>query len=322
VNDAQQLDELFRAAVAAIDAGDVDSLERLLAQHPRLVRERLRQPGAWLRAQIGQALDGFFKHPYLLWFVSEDAVRNGTLPANITEVTRAIIRAAVREHVDSLQEQLDYTLQLVSWSGVAAECGVQLELIDVLVDAGASPEVTDSALVNGHIEAAQRLLERGARLTLATALCLGRWDEVPRLARAAGARDRQMSFVLAALNGNARAVAAMLEHVVDVSAPSRDLYAHATPLHHAVCSGSLDTVKVLVEAGARLDRKDSIHGATPLGWAEHYVGELENGGPARQFREIAAYLGAGAPGAGARRAAGALRGRGGTSCAGRGYAAT
>lgn len=297
MNDAQELDGLFREAVAAIDAGNVDALERLLAAHPRLVRERLRKPGAWLRDQIGGALEGFFQHPYLLWFVSEDAVRNNTLPANIDQVTHTIIQAARRAGADSLQEQLDYTLQLVSWSGVAAECGVQLRLIDVLLDAGASPEVTDSALVNGHIDAARHLLERGAKLTLATALCVGRWSDVPALAQAASARDRQMSLVLAALNGNAQAVATMLDYGVDVSAPSRDLYAHGTPLHHAVCSGSLDTVKVLVEAGARLDQKDTAHGATPLGWAEHYVDELQKGGPARQYAEIAVYLGAGAPGA-------------------------
>jgi hypothetical protein len=41
VNEAERLDELFRQAVAAIDAGDAVTLERLLAEHPRLVRDRL-----------------------------------------------------------------------------------------------------------------------------------------------------------------------------------------------------------------------------------------------------------------------------------------
>ena len=77
MRDAELLDTLFREAVAAIDAGDVATLERLLAQHPRLVRDRLKSPGAWLRSQIGEALDGFFRRPYLLWFVTEDAVRTG-----------------------------------------------------------------------------------------------------------------------------------------------------------------------------------------------------------------------------------------------------
>ena len=93
------LDGLFRQAVAAIDAGDAVLLERLLAEHPRLVRDRLESPGEWLRAQIGPALDGFFRHPYLLWFVTEDAVRTGQLFANVAEVARAIIQAASRAGV-------------------------------------------------------------------------------------------------------------------------------------------------------------------------------------------------------------------------------
>jgi len=124
--------------VSAIDAGDVASLERLLAEHPRLVRDRHHSPGAWLRDKVGDALDGFFRQPYLLWFVAEDPVRNGKLPRNIAQVTCTIIEAGKREGLDSRQDQLDYALRLVCWSWIARECGVQIEIIDVLIDAGAS----------------------------------------------------------------------------------------------------------------------------------------------------------------------------------------
>jgi hypothetical protein len=83
--------------VAAIDTGDVAKLERLVGTTPALVRERLAAPGAWLRDTVGRALDGFFRRPYLLWFVAEDPVRNGRLPENIAEVARVIIDAARRE---------------------------------------------------------------------------------------------------------------------------------------------------------------------------------------------------------------------------------
>jgi hypothetical protein len=36
-----------------------------------------------------------------------------------------------------------------------------------------------------------------------------------------------------------------------------------------VYSGSIDAVKVLVDAGAALDRRDAIYDGTPLDWAEH-----------------------------------------------------
>ncbi|MGH7565709.1 MAG: hypothetical protein ACREK2_02655, partial [Gemmatimonadota bacterium] len=170
---SHELDALFREAVSAIDTGDMSTLETLLATHPEIVRDRLDSPGAWLREQVGDALQGFFRRPYLLWFVAEDPVRNGKLPGNIASVTRAILHAAQREGLESLQEQVDTALRLVSWSWIARECGVQIELIDALVDAGASPDGNpDNALVNGNFAAAAHLVERGAKLTLATALCL------------------------------------------------------------------------------------------------------------------------------------------------------
>ena len=291
MNDANSLDGLFREAVAAMDAGDVAKVERLTREHPRLLRERLKSPGPWLRDKVGRALDGFFKKPYLLWFVAEDPVRNDTLPANIPHVAASIIDAARRDHVDSLQEQLDYALSLVAWSWVADRCGVQLPLIDVLVDAGASTDgVPDNALVNGHAAAAEHLVQRGAKLTLATALCIGRWQDVSALAEKASQRDKQFALTLTALNGKVDGLVRLVPYGVDISAPSKDLYAHATPLHHAVSSGSLAAVRVLVEAGANLGAKDKAHGATPLGWAEHFVSEPRTYDPPRQYAEIADFL--------------------------------
>src|SRR5262245_38844982 len=100
MDDATTLDVLFCDAVHAVDAGDVAGVNRLLAEHPGLVRARLMSPGAWLRERVGDALDGFFQRPYLLWFVAEDPVRNGRLPGNIASIARSIIAAAVRQGAD------------------------------------------------------------------------------------------------------------------------------------------------------------------------------------------------------------------------------
>lgn len=286
-----ELDVLFQQAVAAIDAGDVPTLERLLAQHPRLVHERLESPGSWLRDQIGPALDGFFNRPYLLWFVTEDAVRTGRLAANVAEVARLIIQAARRTGVDDLQSQLDSTLHFAVCSPIGREDGRQLELIDVLIDAGASIEGAPvQALICYNTAAAEHLLRRGATLTLPAAVCLERWDDLNRLAREASVTEKQVALGLAALNGKAEGLARLLPLGVDLDAFTSGFYSHATPLHHAVWSGRLDAVKVLVEAGAKLDTKDTAEHATPLGWAE-YAGSLpKKSGDKNQFGEIAAYL--------------------------------
>ena len=290
-NDDALLDTDFRKAVAAIDAGDIGELERLITATPALVRERLASPGAWLRDKIGNALNGFFKRPYLLWFVAEDPVRNGTLPRNIADVARAIIDAARRESKKNLQEQLDYALTLVSWSWIAREQGVQLDLIDALVDAGAAFDGNPSnALVNGNFAAAEHLVKRGANLSLDAALCLGWWDDVDRLLPTVSEKEKQFAFVLSALNGKADALRRLIAGNVDINAPSKGLYPHGTPVHHAVASGSLEAVAVLADAGANLNTKDKAWGGTPLGWAEYYVSEQAGKQSDKQYAEIAAYL--------------------------------
>jgi hypothetical protein len=295
------IDEQFKGAVSVIDAGDREALESLLSKRPELLHERLEAPGAWLREKVGGALEGFFQRPYLLWFVAEDPVRNGKLPPNIAQIARTIIEAAKRQQVDSLQEQLDYTLRLVCWSWIARECNVQIELIDVLVDAGASVDgrnvyhnrfgtQTDAAIYNRNFAAAEHLIKRGAQLTLPTALCLGRWSDIERLAAGATLGEKQDAFVQAAMNGQAEALRRMLALGVEPTTVSAQTQSHGTALHHAVWSRSLEAVKVLVEAGADLTRRDTIYNGTPLGWAKHGAQEEKNEAHAKAYREIAACL--------------------------------
>jgi peptide-methionine (S)-S-oxide reductase len=280
------IDQLFQEAVALIGRGDVPALDRLLTDHPELASERLTAPGPWLRDKIGGALDGFFKDPYLLWFVSEDVPIHGRLPKNIAEVTRLILLSA--QGAPGLQEQLDSTLRLVCWSGVAQRCGVQIELVDTLLDAGASPHSgPNCALVNCHVAVAEHLVTRGAALTLASAVCLGRWGDAHRLVAMASDAEKQFALVLAALNGKAEAVKWMVRAGADVNQPSADLYAHGSPLHHAVCSGSLATVQALVEAGANPGKRDTAWNGTPLGWAEHYLDERKDEDSQKRYGEIA-----------------------------------
>jgi peptide-methionine (S)-S-oxide reductase len=275
MNDLEIRDPLFREAVSAVDAGDVSALERLLEAHPRLVRDRL------------DAGEGYFRRPYLLWFVAENPVRNDKVPGNITRVANAIIQAAKRESPESVREQLDYALGLVVTGRVPRECGVQLDLIDLFIEAGATPGDGHDALFHREIAAYERLLERGARLTLAGAICTGREADIARLASTATAADRQIALEAAALYGKAGALGMLIGLGVDLNARDSGFGPHATALHHAVSSGSLDSVKTLVNAGADRGARDFVYQGTPLDWAEYY--ERIQAAPSRCAR-IAAYL--------------------------------
>jgi len=270
MNNTDTFDKLFQQAVSAIDSGDEKTLRQLLDAHSQLATQRLYSPGEWVTNVIGDALKSYFKDPYLLWFVSEDAVRNGKLPTNIANIASIIIQKAKSEDPTNLQEQLEYALRLVAWSTVARDCGVQIELLDILVNSGAKIDgVSNDALVNGNFDAAKHLVECGGKLTLATALCLEKWEQADQLAANATADEKQFSLVLAALNGKAQAVSKALGYGADVNKPSSHLYSHGTPLHHAVWSGSLAATTVLINAGANLNAKDTLWGGTPLGWAEY-----------------------------------------------------
>jgi hypothetical protein len=281
---------LFREAVSAIDSGNVSEVRRLLALHPGLASARLEGSPDWLRQHIGDAIDGLFARPYLLWFVTEDPVRHGRLPPNFLEILRLLIDAAVQAGGASLQEQLDTTLRLLSWSGVAAAAGLQVSMLGVLLDAGASSgENATNALVNGHVDAALYLISRGATLRLGAAVCLGLWGDAQGLAEGAAPEEVQFALVLSALRGNADGVEWLLARGASPNEPSAHLYPHGTPLHHAVCSGSLDTVLSLVSAGADTRRRDMAWNGSPLDWAKHYVDESD-GERKAAFTGILTYL--------------------------------
>jgi hypothetical protein len=254
-------DPLFLWAVEAIDSGNISELKTLVAEHPRLVKEKL-----------SIAEEGYFKDPYLIWFVADNPIRIDKLPPNIVEITRLLVQAVKREAPYTYHDQINYTLGLVATGRIPRECGVQIAIMDLLIDAGATPGGGMGALAHGNMEAAQHLINRGGKLTLAAAVCLERMDDIGRLAAVAGPGEKLTALTAAAFYGKAGMIRLLLELGADPNGyPENNsgFHSHATPLHQAVYSGSVDAVKLLVEAGARLDVPDKIYSGTPLGWAYH-----------------------------------------------------
>ncbi|MDB5088472.1 MAG: ankyrin repeat protein [Mucilaginibacter sp.] len=273
----------FLQAVEAIDSGRINELENIISKHPRLVKERLRTTE-----------DGYFKDPYLLWFVADNPIRNDKLPPNIVEVTSLLIQAVKRGAPDTYLDQINYTLGLVATGRIPRECGVQIAMMDLLIDAGATPGDGMGAFAHGNIEAAQHLINRGAKLTLPAAVCLERIDNIHRLGAEAGAGEKLTALTAAAFYGKADMIKLLLKMGANPNGyPENNsgFHSHATPLHQAVSSGSLAAVKLLVEAGAKLDVPDKIYDGSPLEWAKHMQADDYHDQAARMnFAEIEAYL--------------------------------
>jgi Ankyrin repeats (3 copies) len=249
----------FRRPVQLLDAGDVAGLRAHLSQHPNLVHERVVFEGG-----------NYFRNPTLLEFVAENPVRHSMLPANIVEVTKAILDAGPS------QSARNETLMLVSTGTVPRECGVQLPLIDLLCDYGADPNsAVRAAALHGEFEAVNALIGRGAKIDLPVAAALGRIEDARRLLAGASNGERHLALTFAADFGHVEIVRLLLDAGED---PNRynpvGGHSHTTPLHQAAGGGHEEVVRLLVERGARLGMKDVLWRGTPADWAR-YAGRTE-----------------------------------------------
>jgi len=248
---------LFREAVKAITAGDLPTLQRLLKKRPNLVHARAEEKGEYAGT--------YFSHPYLLEFVPENPVRTRQLPPNICEIAEVIIATGAP------REAINKTLGLAASGCVPRECGVQTELLELLVRNGADLTAgLESAISEGEWNAAKTLLRLGARLGLQAAAGLGKRaslkkllsssTDVEELARAANAAIR---------GGHEDCVRLLLDAGLSASAIIPNHPYSPTLLHQAALSGNSKMVELLLERGADLAATDTQFRGTPEAWARH-----------------------------------------------------
>lgn len=265
---------MFERAADAVVDGDLITLAALLAEDPALVTARSQR-----------VTDG--KPPVhratLLHYVAANGVEDERQrsPHNAADVARLLLSAGAG--VDALADMYDgqcTTMSMLVSSTPPAQAGVQVALLNVLVEFGASVDARGTgawtsplitALVFGFVDAAEALVRHGARVdTLTAAAGLGRLEQVQAMVPGASAEERHRALALAAQLGHLEVTRTLLDADED---PDRfnppGMHAHATPLHHAALGGHDAVVRLLVEYGARLDIKDTIYQATPDGWAEH-----------------------------------------------------
>ena len=248
----------FERAVEAVIDGDIAALKQLLADDPELVRARSTRVNNF---------DPPMHRSTLLHYLAANGVEGyrQRSPKNAAEVAKVLLEAGADPNALSWAYGGQCTaMALLVSSSPPADAGVQVPLVETLIDYGASvapagegnwTSPVETALVFGKRDAALALVRRGAPIqSLAAAAGLGRIDEVKRMLPSAEGQDRHRALALAAQCGQPAVVGVLLDAGED---PNRfnppGTHSHTPPIHQAVAAGHLDVVKLLVDRGARLD---------------------------------------------------------------------
>ena len=235
----------FEAAAEAVVRGDEATLQQLLQEHPGLIRARSTRE----------------HRATLLHYVSANGVEGyrQKSPRNAARMTQLLLTAGADVEAEADVYGGGCTaLGLVATSTPPREAGVQIPVIDVLLDHGAQIEHPNLAgnnvdavyacLANGCPEAAQYLAERGARFGMVGAAGIGRLDVVRQLVEAADVSRREMALRYAAGYGQLEVTRYLLDRAVDVDAHSGD---GETALFYAVLGNHIAVARLLLERGAR-----------------------------------------------------------------------
>jgi len=264
----------FESAAEAAITGDLAALESLLRQNPDLARARSNRITHY---------DPPVHRATLLHYMAANGVEGyrQKTPGNAVEIAKILLRSGAE--VDALADMYGghyTTMSMLVSSDHPAKAGVQIALVETLLDFGAALEARSSdtwgsplmtALTFGYLGTARALVNRGARVdSLAAAAGLGRLAEATRFLPTADSESKHLALALAAQLGHAEIVQLLLDNGED---PNRynpnGNHPHSTPLHQAALAGHEAVVRLLVDRGARLNTQDTIYHGTPLGWAIH-----------------------------------------------------
>src|ERR1041384_282013 len=239
----------FESAVEAVITGDLTALQTLLRENPELIRARSsREHGATL-----------------LHYVSANGVEDfrQKTPKNAVDVARLLINAGAEVDADlaygaspRLRELYperfgSTTLGLVATSIHPAEAGVQIALMQTLLDAGAS--------LDGIREGWGFFNEDGSLKSTATK---------PQL---------ESGFMWACEYGHTNVV----EFILDKGFDPGTLAHGMTGLHWAMVGGHLDTIRLLLDRNAPLEIENCYGGAV-LSCA---IWAVSNSGPVGRWPE-------------------------------------
>ena len=282
----------YEAAADAIVAGDAVTIQRLLHDNSDLVRARsMREHSATL-----------------LHYVSANGIEGyrQKSPKNAADIARFLLEAGAEVDAEAdVYGGACTTLGLVATSSPPKDAGVQLQVIDVLLEYGARMDRPGSTgnksalirgcLANGCPEAAEHLIERGAPIDVVGAAGTGRVDALRKFFTDSGvpkeaATSAQINegLAMAAGYGSLGAVDFLLDSGIEVDRELQ-LYGQGhTALHISSYHAYGDIVRSLLRRGARVDIRDKTWGTTPLTWA--LTGWSHGKAPDPRYHETVAML--------------------------------
>lgn len=257
----------FESAADAIIGGDITTLRKLLRDHPDLVRERSTRE----------------HHSTLLHYVSANGIEDfrQKTPNNIIEITHLLLDAGAGVNAESdAYGGGCTTLGLVATSVHPEQAGVQIALLQALLDRGArldhpSPagnrhSLIHACLANGQPKAAEFFASLGVPLDLPAAAALGRLDIVRQ--------HLESAFEYASWYGQTEIIEFLVKTGIDPGLRTAD---GRTGLHRAAYGAHVEVIKLLLAHRAQVDVKDDAFDATPLDVAL-WVWDRSQGKPVRE----------------------------------------
>lgn len=258
---------MFETAADAVVTGDAERLRRILLEAPNLIRSR--------STRVHRAT--------LLHYLGANGVEEfrQKSPSNAVAVAKILLEAGAE--VDALADIYgkSTTLGLVATSIHPQRAGVQIGLLETLLDYGAETAgIVVSALRNGRKEAADFLAQRGATLNLESAAGVGRLELVQNFVeQGATKKEMELGFLWACEYGRISVIEYLLTKGVDIHTQANT---GMTGLHWAVVGCNLEAIKLLLARGASLDALNK-YGGTALGQA---LWSAEHAEPETDYRTV------------------------------------
>jgi ankyrin repeat protein len=253
----------FEDAAAAIVTGDLSLLERLLRNRPKMIRQHSSRE----------------HHATLLHYVAANGVEGyrQKTPGNAPEIATFLLEAGADVNATAhVYGGPTTTLELVATSLHTEQAGVQEQLMEVLLQHGASLKGThnrglvNACLANSRVRAAEFLVDHGAPLDLEGAAGLGRLETVKtffdsngHLRSDATPSHMERGFLWACEYGRNEVIEFLLQRGAALDAQANT---GQPSLHWAVIGGRIETIKLLISCGADLQQRN-CYDSTPLGQA-------------------------------------------------------